>query len=85
MMHGGFISLLLDEVSSKVLAAMGKQGVTRDLKVSFEKPVSLSSRIHLFAELVEHKGRKHFINAKIMNADKEILARSEALFLVFGE
>lgn len=84
MMHGGFIALLLDEASSKVLSVLGKQGVTRHIDVSFEKPVSLTRTLFLEAELVEEQGRKHFIEARILNADKEILAKSKALFLVFS-
>ena len=84
-MHGGFIALLLDEVSSKVLSTLGKRGVTRNIEVSFEKPVSLNKRIRLEAELVKQEKRKHFINARILNSDQEILAKSQALFLVFGE
>lgn len=84
MMHGGFISLLLDEVSSKVLSMLGKSGLTRSLDVSFEKPVYLSLRIRLEAELIEHDGRKHFIGARILNMDGEVLAKSKALFLVFS-
>lgn len=84
MMHGGFIALLLDEASSKVLSVLGKRGVTRNIEVSFEKPVSLGRPIFLEAELVEQKGRKHFITARILNAEKEVLAKSTALFLVFS-
>jgi len=84
MMHGGFISLLLDEASSKVLSMVGKSGVTRNLEVSFERPVSLASPIILEAELIQHEGRKHFIEARILNTDRDVLARSKALFLVFN-
>lgn len=83
MMHGGFISLLLDEVSSKVLAVLGKRGVTRHLEVSFEKPVPLANAIRLEAELVREEGRKHFIHARVVNEKGDVLARSEALFLAF--
>ena len=85
MMHGGFIALMLDEVSSKVLSILGKRGVTRNIEVSFEKPVSLDRPIFLEAELTQQQGRKHFISAKIMNAEKEVLAKSTALFLVFSK
>jgi len=84
MMHGGFIALLLDEASSKVLSILEKRGVTRNIDVSFENPVSLSSRIRLEAELIRHEGRKHFIDARILNSDGDVLARSTALFLVFS-
>ena len=84
MMHGGFIALLLDEVSSKVLSMQGKQGVTRNINVSFEKPVNLSGPVRLEAKLLSHEGRKHFIEAKILNSQGDVLAKSEALFLVFN-
>ena len=84
MMHGGFIALLLDEVSSKVLSVLEKRGVTRNIEVSFEKPVSLNSQIRLEAELVRHEARKHFIDARILNLEGEVLAKSSALFLVFS-
>ncbi len=84
MMHGGFITLLLDEASSKVLSTLGKRGVTRNIEVSFEKPVPLGADIRLEARLVSSDGRKHFIDAEIQNADGDVLARSSALFLVFG-
>jgi len=84
IMHGGFISLLLDEVSSKVLSMLDKRGLTRTLDVSFEKTVPLGKPIRLEARLLEQDGRKHFIEAKILNSDGEALATSKALFLVFG-
>lgn len=84
MMHGGFITLLLDEASSKVLSILGKRGVTRSIEVSFEKPVTLERRIHLIAELESQSGRKHWIDAKIINEKDEVLASSRALFLAFS-
>lgn len=85
MMHGGFIALLLDEVSSKVLSALGKTGVTRNIEVSYEKPVSLSRPIRIEAKLVRLERRKHFIEAQILNSDGDVLAKSHALFLSFAQ
>jgi len=84
MMHGGFIALLLDEVSSKVLSSLGKKGVTRNIEVSYEKPVSLNRPIRLEANLVKQEKRKHFIEARILNSEGEVLAKSKALFLSFA-
>lgn len=84
MMHGGFIALLLDEVSSKVLSALGKQGVTRNIDVSYEKPVALNRTIRLEAKLIKRDRRKHFIEARILSPQGEVLAKSEALFLSFA-
>lgn len=83
VMHGGFVSLLLDEVSAKVLAVLGKRGVTRHLEVSFDRPVHLGGPVRLEANLTHHEGRKHFIDGRIMKPNGEILAHSKALFLVF--
>ena len=84
MMHGGFIALLLDEVSSKVLSVLGKTGVTRNIEVSYEKPVALNRTIRLEAKMIKHERRKHFIQARIVNLQGEVLAKSEALFLSFA-
>lgn len=84
IMHGGFISLLLDEASSKVLSLTDRRGLTRNLEVSFESPVPLQKKIRLEAKLVEQDGRKHFIEAQILNHEGDVLAKSRALFLVFG-
>jgi len=74
-----------DEVSSKVLSALGKTGVTRNIEVSYEKPVSLSRPIRIEAKLVRLERRKHFIEAQILNSDGDVLAKSHALFLSFAQ
>lgn len=85
MMHGGFVALLLDEVSSKVLSIIGKQGLTRNIDVSFKKPVWLENTIRLEAKLESSSGRKYWIIARILNLDGQVLANSKALFLVLNK
>ncbi len=84
MMHGGFIALLLDEASSKVLSLQGKQGVTRNIEVAYEKPVPLGHPIRIQANLINQEGRKHFVEAQILNSNGDVLAKSNALFLTFA-
>lgn len=84
MMHGGFVALLLDEASSKVLSLQGRQGVTRNIEVSFENPVSLGRPIRIEARLISQEKRRHVIEAQIMNANGDVLAKSNALFLAFS-
>ena len=83
MMHGGFIALLLDEASSKVLSLQSKQGVTRNIEDAYEKPVPLAHPIRVEANLINQEGRKYFIEAQILNSDGDVLAKSNALFLTF--
>ena len=80
-MHGGFISLLLDEASSKVMSLLGKTAVTRNLEVSFEKPVMLDKVIRLEASLVSTERRKNWIDARLLGPEGHVLAKSHALFL----
>lgn len=80
-MHGGFIALLLDEASSKILSLQKKQGLTRNIEISYEKPISLSHPIRIEAKLLRQEGRKHSIEARILNLHGDILAKSSALFL----
>ena len=84
MMHGGFIALLLDEASSKVLSLQDKQGVTRNIEVAYEKPVPLDHPIRIQANLINQEGRKYFIEAQILNSSGDVLAKSKALFLTFA-
>ena len=84
MMHGGFIALLLDEASSKVLSLQDKQGVTRNIEVAYEKPVPLDHPIRIQANLINQDGRKYFIEAQILNSNGDVLAKSNALFLTFA-
>jgi len=84
VMHGGFIALLLDEASSKVLSILDKQGVTRNIEVSYEKPVALDRPIRIEACLIEQERRKHSIEARVLNSNGDVLAKSNALFLSFA-
>ena len=84
MMHGGFIALLLDEASSKVLSLQGKQGVTRNIEVAYEKPVPLGHPIRIQANLINQEALKHFVEDQILNSNGDVLAKSNALFLTFA-
>lgn len=87
IMHGGFVSLLLDEVMGKVLTGLGIKAPTVQLNVRFKKPVKIGSRIHLYAELRKIEGRKHFLYGAISHAHStdptqdELCAEAEGLFL----
>ena len=54
---------------------------TAYLNVTYLKPVSTPQIILVTASLREIKGRKHYIDGDVKNADGTVLAKAESLFL----
>ena len=80
--HGGIISTLLDEAMSKSLRARGcGAAMTRHMEVEFLRPVPSSVPLRIEGRVTHHEGRKHWSEAKILNAHGTVLAQSKGLFL----
>ncbi|HYF01907.1 MAG TPA: PaaI family thioesterase, partial [Patescibacteria group bacterium] len=81
-MHGGYVSLLLDEVMGKALSVQKIRAATAQLNVSFRKPVLLQKEIELRGFMDEQQGRKNFVKGEIRDAETgDILAEADALFI----
>ncbi len=81
IMHGGFVSLLLDEVMGKVLSGMAVKAPTANLNVQFRKPTFIGKRLHLMGKLLSIHGRKHFVKGEIYDENDQLLAEAEGLFI----
>lgn len=81
IMHGGFVSLLLDEAMGKVLSGLGIKAPTAQLNVRFNKPTMLDKPIHIVGKLLEISGRKYSLKATIMDEKGNITAEANALFI----
>jgi acyl-coenzyme A thioesterase PaaI-like protein len=81
IMHGGFVSLLLDEAMGKVLSGLGIKAPTAQLNVRFNKPTMLDKPIHIIGKLLEISGRKYSLKATIMDEKGNITAEANALFI----
>ena len=83
--HGGFISLLLDEVTSNtadLAREESKATMTAYLNVQYKKPVRTPGVILLRAKVVKREGRKLWVEASIEDGEGGIMATAEALFLI---
>ncbi len=80
-LHGGIIATLLDETMSKVLRARGLSAMTRHLETDYLRPVPSGEPIRLEGRILESDGRKHFTEARILNAAGKELARGKGLFI----
>ena len=81
ILHGGMIATLLDEAMSKAVRAMGLTAMTRQMEVEFLRPVPSGTAIRIEGRVVRGEGRKHWTEARILNADGKILATAKGLFV----
>jgi uncharacterized protein (TIGR00369 family) len=80
-LHGGIIATLLDETMSKSVRAHGFTAMTRQMEIDYLRPVPSGAAIRLEGLLVRSEGRKHWTEARILNAAGKELARSMGLFV----
>jgi uncharacterized protein (TIGR00369 family) len=80
-LHGGIIATLLDEAMSKSVRAAGRTAVTSQLEIEYLRPVPSGVPIRLEGRVVRSEGRKHWTEAKILNARGTALAQGKGLFV----
>ncbi len=80
-LHGGIIATLLDETMSKAVRARGLIAMTRHMEVDYRRPVPSGAPIRLEGRVVRSEGRKHWTEAKILDAQGGPLAGGKGLFI----
>lgn len=84
--HGGIIATLLDEAMSKAVRSHGVVAMTARLEVDYKRPIP-SSRpgepkpVRLEGRVVRSEGRKHFVEARILDAGGVELVAGKGLFI----
>jgi acyl-coenzyme A thioesterase PaaI-like protein len=81
IMHGGIVSLLLDETMGKVLSGMNVKAPTGQLNVRFKKPTFIEHELHLKGRLVAEQGRKYSLEAELYDREGNLTAQAEGLFI----
>lgn len=80
-LHGGIIATLLDETMSKAVRARGLSSMTRHLEIDYRRPVPSGTLIRMEGRVVRSEGRKHWVEATILNASGTALAHGKGLFV----
>jgi uncharacterized protein (TIGR00369 family) len=80
-LHGGIIATLLDETMSKAVRARGFTAMTRHMEVDYLRPVPSSTPIRLEGHVTRNEGRKHWTEARILDAERTVLAIGKGLFI----
>lgn len=81
LLHGGIIATLLDEIMSKAVRSHGIVAMTRHMEVDYLWPVPSGRPIRMEARVTRNEGRKHWAEAKIMDAGESVLAHAKGLFV----
>jgi uncharacterized protein (TIGR00369 family) len=80
-LHGGIIATLLDEAMSKAVRATGKTAMTRKIEVEYLRPVPSGAELRIEGCIVRSEERKHWTEARILNARGTVLAQAQGFFL----
>jgi uncharacterized protein (TIGR00369 family) len=80
-LHGGIIATLLDEAMSKAVRALGKPAMTRRMEVDYRRPVPSGVPLRIEGRVVRSEPRKHWAEARILNAEGNALAEASGLFI----
>ena len=80
-LHGGIIATLLDETMSKSVRARGVTAMTRHMEVDYRRPVPSRTTIRMEGRVVRSEGRKHWVEANILDGEGKSLAHSKGLFV----
>ena len=80
-LHGGIIATLLDEAMSKSVRAQGLTAMTRQMEINYLRPVHSGAPLRVEGRLVRSEGRKHWSEARIIDARGHTLADAKGLFI----
>lgn len=80
--HGGIIATLLDEAMSKLNRPLGVLAMTRQMDVSYLRPVPIRTELLLKSHFVRRDGRKLFHEAELLGSGNEVLSRCTGLWIV---
>jgi uncharacterized protein (TIGR00369 family) len=83
-LHGGIIATLLDEAMSKTVRARGVRAVTGRMEIDYRRPVRSAAPIRLEGRLLRSEGRKHWTEARILDARGHMLAEAKGIFIEIG-
>ena len=80
-LHGGIIATLLDEAMSKAVRARGLTAMTGRMEIDYLRPVPSGARLRMEGRVIRGEGRKHWTEARILNARGTVLAEGKGLFI----
>ena len=84
LVHGGIISVLLDEAMAYAVLSRKLKAVTVKMTVTFKKPTRIGEQLTINGRIIEKKGKLIRTTANI-SQNGMITAEATADFLIVGE
>lgn len=82
IVHGGLLSMLLDETMAHACASAGRMAVTAELTTRFHHKVQVGEHIKVSARVLEQKSKLSYVEGQISNATGTVVTSAKAKFLV---
>ena len=79
--HGGIIATILDEAMGKVNKLRDVVALTKSMEIDYLRPVPLGADLTIVGWEEKVNGRVHINAAEIRNANGEVLAHSNGVFI----
>lgn len=80
--HGGVLSMLLDQILGNIPSLVGLPGMTASLEVTYRRPSPLLTDLGIEAWVDRTEGWKTFVKGRIFDPQGRTTAEAEALFIV---
>lgn len=84
IVHGGILSVLLDEVMAHVLKQQGKKGLTARMQVHFKQIARVGERLQIRGRLLRERGRMLELEAEVWTEDGELVASAMGKWVRVG-
>jgi acyl-coenzyme A thioesterase PaaI-like protein len=81
IVHGGFLSMLLDEVMAKACLYHNLTAVTAKFEIRFKKPVYVHEKLEFRGRIGEIRGKKIYTESVCTGGEGDIRAQASALFI----
>lgn len=85
IVHGGIIASLLDEASVKALVLRGIKAVTSEISLRYKTPLYVYENVIINAAMGKIRGKVYEVNAEILKMNGDVVARSKAKLICYGE
>ena len=82
MVHGGLLSMLLDETMAHACVSAGKLAVTVELITRFHHKVKVGENLKVRARVLEQKPRLLYVEGQISNEAGIVVTSGRAKFMV---
>ncbi len=85
ILHGGIISTLLDEVTTRYIYVKGMHAVTARLEIRYRRPTPIDEPLTIIGQINKVRGKMYELSGKIQLADGTVTAEGKSTVIVLKD